>query len=125
MNEIRSNMSEQYPWVKFYEAVATKLLEYKSREKRRELAQMMYDIADEVGVDGCKNLFSLRTEYGENKDKTKPLIVSKDVSPYTVFFFMNCIVNDENRIKIIEKIGDALGISTEIERPKVAVARCG
>lgn len=117
MNEIRSDMSEQYPWVKFYEAVATKLLEYKSREKRRELAQMMYDIADEVGVDGCKNLFSLRTEYGENKDKTKPHVVSDDVSPYTVFFFMNCNVTKENRIRIITLIGERLGISNEIERP--------
>ena len=117
MNEIRSDMNEQYPWVKFYEAVATKLLEYKSREKRRELVRMMYDIADEVGVDGCKNLFSLRTEYGENKDKTKPHVVSDDVSPYTVFFFMNCNVTKENRIRIITLIGERLGISNEIERP--------
>ena len=117
---MNTEIDAKYPWVPFYEAVADKLLEYKERDGRKELAQIMAGIAEKYQCG--QDLFSIRPNWGKNHDKSEPYTLIEDVSPYTVFFFMawsNSVKNyvTKKRVEIIRSIGDILNIPQNIIRP--------
>ena len=108
---MNTDINVKYPWIPFYEAVADKLLERKSRKKRENLNQAMADIANSVGVG--KKLFVI-----ENRDvPSNPSLILDDISPFTVFFFMSYSISDIKRRQIISEIADFLNISKSITLP--------
>lgn len=89
---------DQYAWVGFYELFANKLLEHK--DKREELLEIINRIFNEIGM---KNPLIKKSEDGKDE-------ILDDVCPFTVFGLFNKGITDKNRIKIMEKFSEFLGV---------------
>ena len=115
-----TDINAKYPWVPFYEAVADKLLEYKSREGRRELNKIMAGVSRQFPIkqNGKENSLGQKLFVIELRDEpNNPLWLIDDISPYTVFFFMCYSCSEKNRIRLMKEIGDFLNIPNTITRP--------
>ena len=120
---MNTDIATKYPWVPFYEAVADKLLKYKSRDGRKKLLGIIQNILKD------KQLF--RKKNGKDEPVGKSLFyypdnhLLPDVSPYTFIFFMACSCSTTQgksvtpkRKRIFELIADALNIDRKIHIPR-------
>ena len=122
-----NDINTKYPWVPFYEAVADKLLEYKSREGRRELNKIMAGVSRQFPIkqNGKENSLGQKLFVIELRDEpNNPLWLIDDISPYTVFFFMCYSCSEKNRIRLMKEIGDFLNGMAKERRYIQCFMRC-
>ena len=92
----------QFNWTRFYEAVADKLLEFRSR--RDELVSGIHAIASKV--DGLSHLEDQFLD-----GSSGPL---KDICPFTVMGIFNRQITDANRKTIANELANLLGVTEPI-----------
>ena len=98
-----TKQQSRFNWARFYEAFASKLLEY--RYRREELIAGIHKISERITV-----MSVLNDEY-EKGVKGGPL---KDICPFTVFALFNRGLTDENRQRIAQELADFIGVSEPI-----------
>jgi 5-methylcytosine-specific restriction protein B len=92
----------RFLWTSFYEAVASRLLEY--RINRVPLVEAVHKIAE--GVDGLSHL---QDKYADGT--IGPL---RDICPFTTFGIFNRNIKDSNRKAIAKKLADFLGVEESV-----------
>lgn len=97
---VDTESDEDFPWTRFYESVADKLLGFK--DKRNELVEGIHEIVEQVeGLSGYEDTYKDGT--------TGPL---RDICPFTTIGIFNR--NHNNRKSIAEKLADFLGIKDTV-----------
>ena len=94
--------SHRYPWTKFYEEVADKLLLYK--DKRTELLEGIRSIGSRIDV--------VSPFQDELLDKSNTPL--KDICPFTVMGIFNRGLTDENRIPIARELAKFLEVTEPV-----------
>jgi 5-methylcytosine-specific restriction protein B len=94
--------SRQFKWTKFYEEMANKLLEFKSR--REELVKGLYEMAFELD---CLN--NLNDQFSDGSRGQL-----KDICPFTFMGVFNRGITDANRKKIAAKLTAFLKITEPV-----------
>jgi 5-methylcytosine-specific restriction protein B len=117
---MNTDIATKYPWVPFYEAVADKLLEYKSRDGRKKLLRIILNILNDNQLHNSEDEPVGKRLFYYPDDHLLP-----DVSPYTFMFFMACSCSTTQgkyvtpkRKRIIELIAKELKINKGIRLPK-------
>lgn len=93
---------DDFPWTRFYESVADKLLGFK--DKRNELVEGIHEIVEQV-----KDLSGYEDTYKDGT--TGPL---RDICPFTAIGIFNRNHTFDNRKNIAEKLADFLGIKDTV-----------
>ena len=93
---------DDFPWTRFYESVADKLLGFK--DKRKELAEKLREIVEQVDV-----LSGYEDTYEDGT--TGPL---RDICPFTTIGIFNRNHTFDNRKDIAGKLADLLGIENTV-----------
>ena len=89
---------QRFPWTRFYEAIALKLLDY--RDNRKPLIEGIHKIASRLrGLSYLQDRFS--------NGRTGPL---EDICPFTALGTFNRSMTDENRKAIAAEIAGLLGV---------------
>jgi len=94
--------NNQYEWIEFYEETAKALLKYK--DNRSELMDGINEIFDKIDM---KNPLMKKTSDGRKE-------VLTDVCPFTVFGLFNKGITNQNRILVMEKLSDFLGVQENV-----------
>ena len=94
---------QRFPWTRFYEAVAEKLLGYQN--DRTPLIEGIHEIASRV------ELLSYLQDKDSHGGGAYPL---RDICPFTAMGTFNRSVTDSNRRKIAEEIANLLGVDVEV-----------
>ncbi|WP_292950266.1 MULTISPECIES: hypothetical protein [unclassified Neptuniibacter] len=92
----------KFPWTKFYEEFATKLLNHK--DDRAPLVDKLHEISQQV--DG----FTPLNDKGDND----AVFAIKDICPFTIMGTFNRGITDSNRKAIARKLAGILGVESEI-----------
>lgn len=90
-------MAYQYDWVDFYKEFAEKLLAYKNN--RAALIQIIKEVYEESEI----NMPRLDSDNNFN-----------DIDPFTTFGLFNKGLREENRIKIISKFANKIGVEASL-----------
>ncbi|WP_257978727.1 AAA family ATPase [Vibrio parahaemolyticus] len=88
----------QFPWVGFYEQVASALLRFK--DDRQPLLKGIFDIAEQTGL---ANYFGDKYANGENG-------LLQDICPFTVMGMFNRGIKDSSRTLLAQKLADFLSV---------------
>ncbi|MYB27181.1 MAG: AAA domain-containing protein [Candidatus Dadabacteria bacterium] len=102
LRPIDFSSEENFPWIRFYESIAEKLLDF--RDKRDVLVGKIHEIAEQVpALSGLQDKFKDGT--------TGPL---KDICPFTTTGIFNQGHTFENRKIIAIKLANSLDVSEQV-----------
>ena len=93
----------EFTWIPFYQEFATRLAGY--RDRRRELADLIVELAE---TERYLRTFSI-DRYPDGNEG--PIT---DIDPFTVMATFNRGTRDENRIRVAQVLGDALGVTAPL-----------